>query len=723
MRPPLLTALLLAAPLAGQAPDIRADLDRHRHTLGGISDTLALHRLERAERESDGPDDSIAVGSLRRGFTRLRLAEAGDGWFFQRAARDFDAAAGLRPDWPLAWYGLALAQRGRARWLESDDRNLGSRVGFGPLREALGAARRALAVEPSFPPALALLSETAAALRDTQALREEVGPALTSAWAAGVRTPELALELVRLARTAPDDGAPERLDTLRALLAETAGAGHELVWSGFAAGRPWADSLYFAAARVDDAREVAALRDALRPIAGDSVLEGFDAARGEDRAEWLRRFWTDRARQDLRDPAERLAEHYRRLTVAVTRFALQVNRRFYAPNNAYRSGQSRYDDRGVIWIRHGPPDDRLMTPYFGLPPLETWRYHRADGDLLLHFQAGVYSQAAQSGTLDFGGAIDDYRLVPTLFDWMYRRSPAYDMLLASRCPLLPLYCQYMAWGPYGRRKAVTDEQDLVRASTGIATASDGWERRFAGPLTGTTAAFAVGRSGNRTLVHLAYQLPVSVSDTTLPGAILRAQVHLRIAVLSPAGETVGWLDTTTTAALPPGHPGVLEAFGRVALPVPPGRWNYRVELSVDDSIGRVFPTDSVRVGDFSGSRLALSDLVLGKPGIGAPWVPAAADTAYFTPRGSWARGDTLALYHEIYGLAPGSGYTARISVRRGRRVALTTGWEGLAEGTVTRVARRLSLASLRPGNYLLELELRDPAGRRATSRRSIRITE
>ena len=717
----LLLLAAAAAPLAGQSPEVRAGLDGFRAELARLDDTTTLRARERAL--DPGPDSSDAgtIPWLERGLTRIRLGQVGDGWSFGRATRDFATAASRRPAWPWPWYGRALAEQGRAEWLGADPLNLGSRVGYGALQDALHSARRALAAEPEFLPALALLVDAAVALRDTQAVRAEVRPALAGAWAAGLRTPELVLALTRVAREELDDGLPPSapLDSLRRYLPATAEAGHALAWTALQAGAPWADSLYFSAAAHDDAPGLLAYREALFAIADDSALAGFDAAGGAERADWLRRFWEERARRDLRDPTERLAEHYRRLAHATRHFALQLNRRYYSPNNLYRSGQQWYDDRGVVWVRHGAPDDRVIVPLFGLPPLETWRYRRADGDLLLHFQAGGYS----SGGLDFGGAIDDYRLVPTLFDAMYQRSTAWDLLLLSRCPLHQAYCRYPAWGPHGRAQLVAEEQRVVIGSTEVAVSEAGWERRFAHGMSARMEAFAVGRLGERTLVHLAYQIPVAVRDGVDAGTRLQSPVRVRVAVLGPDGAVVAWGDTTTIASLPPGRPGVLEAFGRAVLAVPPGRWRYRVELGVGDSTGQVFPTDSVEVGDFEGGRLALSDLVLGRPGIGAPWAPEPPDTAYFTPRATWARGDTLALYHEVYGLPAGAPYLVRLTIRRGRRTALTAAWEGTAAGPVTRLGRALSLAALRPGDYLLELAVTAGDGGLATTRRRITITE
>jgi hypothetical protein len=102
-------------------------------------------------------------------------------------------------------------------------------------------------------------------------------------------------------------------------------------------------------------------------------------------------------------------------------------------------------------------------------------------------------------------------------------------------------------------------------------------------------------------------------------------------------------------------------------------------------------------------------------------VPTPGDTAFFNPRRAWARSDTLALYHEIYGLTAGAPYTAALVVLRGKRVALRLAWEGLATGSVTRLTRTLSLNELNRGDYALELRVKDQSGREAASRRQLRV--
>ena len=81
----------------------------------------------------------------------------------------------------------------------------------------------------------------------------------------------------------------------------------------------------------------------------------------------------------MRAHGERLREHYRRLLYARRHFALTVSRRFYGPADAYRSGGMEIDDRGVIYVRHGEPSDRLRPFVFGLMPNESWRLQPGGG--------------------------------------------------------------------------------------------------------------------------------------------------------------------------------------------------------------------------------------------------------------------------------------------------------------------------------------------------------
>ena len=140
----------------------------------------------------------------------------------------------------------------------------------------------------------------------------------------------------------------------------------------------------------------------LATIASDSVLGEFDGEQGARRAAYLRRFWGQRDRADLRTDGERLREHYRRLFYARKNFQLTSNNRHYDIVERYRSGSRDFDDRGVIYIRHGEPSSRASYAAPGLEPNESWRYSRTDGDLIFHFIARE--------------DVQDFKLVESLFD-------------------------------------------------------------------------------------------------------------------------------------------------------------------------------------------------------------------------------------------------------------------------------------------------------------------
>ena len=718
-----LLLLLGPAQLPAQAPGAWSDLERYRGELAQVSDTFQLRRTEYALGGNGGTPESEARRLLRRGLIRLRLGEMGDGWSFGRAANDFSDAAEAEPEWAFSWYARGMALRAEADWHGANRMNLGKRVGFGSLEAAVAAFAEALRRDPTYLPAIQALYDAAVALRDTARMATVVLPALRTASAAGATDPSVYLALGRAERLMGDPGAA--VAAAHGYLATGGDRGlglRELAWSALLIGDPVGDSAYFAGAEFDDSLSVAAYREDLALIADDSVLAGFDRSRGSERVSFLRQFWGDKDREALRGEGERLGEHYRRISHAERHYGLEVNRRYYSPPKGrraadmYRSGSTRFDDRGLVYVRYGDPSDRVLTVTFGIAPNETWTYRRADGDFLLHFAGNE------------GGDIHDLRLVPSVTDIdgvdpRNADNPATLFAFLDRCRIYAPYCKYLNWGNFGRRRILRDEREIVLASVNWAVSTDGHELRFSRPLAVAAKAFAVGRAGDRQLVHIAYQVALDRPDTLPENLAFRVPLRIRVNLADSLGHSAGWADTTTTILLPGG--GVtsrtVDAVGRATLAAPAGRWRYQVAISYDDSTGRVLPTDTVIVGRFDGSQLAVSDLVLSKGGKGALWVPAPGDSAWFNPRTTWDRNDTLAVYHEIYGLAPGEGYREELVLRRGRKAELTLGWSGVASGEVTRIARTLSLERVKPGKYVMEFVVRHADGRTASTRLAIQV--
>ena len=134
----------------------------------------------------------------------------------------------------------------------------------------------------------------------------------------------------------------------------------------------------------------------------DSALRAFDAATPRERVAVARRFWDSRDPEALNGSAERLREHYRRMDYAHRQYPLIPQGHRYDSLLAFDATGSRFDDRGRMFVRHGEPDARTSLSMAGLPPNESWVYHRPGGDLLFNF---AQPDSAQG-----------YRMYESLFD-------------------------------------------------------------------------------------------------------------------------------------------------------------------------------------------------------------------------------------------------------------------------------------------------------------------
>ena len=190
--------------------------------------------------------------------------------------------------------------------------------------------RRALAADPAYLPAALTLADLALGLRDT-ALYAGARDALRRADAAQPDAARRAAAGARAARARPPTSPTRAVAAFehgRRMPIRGGKIRRSPGWSSRARASPSGSAdgerRTSTAAESDDSAVVAGYRADLAPIAADSDLARFDAAHGAERAAWLRRFWTDRDRAELRHDGERLREHYRRLLYARRHFALTI---------------------------------------------------------------------------------------------------------------------------------------------------------------------------------------------------------------------------------------------------------------------------------------------------------------------------------------------------------------------------------------------------------------
>jgi hypothetical protein len=400
------------------------------------------------------------------------------------------------------------------------------------------------------------------------------------------------------------------------------------------------------------------------------------------------------------------------LLYAHRHFRLVSRHRQYT-TEPYRSLQNVLDDRGVIYIRHGEPDDRAQFVSPGIDPNESWLYLRPGGDLLFHFAAR--------------GDVQDYKLVESLADvfgmeagitWQAagRLPPSAVALYESRAHLDPIY-RRIAASTTSQGTILVTERRRSRESVRSGTTTDSYPLRFRNELGSRVQAYAVGGEdgASRLLLIFAVRGSRLVSQRVEAGMLYPLQ--FRLSHREP-GEPPDFLDTTRLflSGQPLGPDEYLTGF--LEVPIEAGRHSLRaVLLDPTGPAGDVVDLDSIEVPDFNGPGLVLSDLVLGDAGGGLGW-PVGADTVPLSPLGSYRPGSSLELYYELHGVDPGTPYRARIEVRGkgggsifsrigrlfgggGPRVALA--FEGVTTGRPMRARQTVNLAPLRPGEYTLTL--------------------
>lgn len=717
-----LAGLLVVAPLVaatGQTPAGRQVLDRFSDSLSVVTvrDTASLrttfNSLDRSAKSSRNP-----LLLLKAGLAARRLGELGADPDFGDAVRLLRKTTALQSSWPYAWLALGTAEAGHAKWQQADRLALGNRVGVESLEAASECYRRALMADSSYAPAAVALADLVLSLHDT-AMYGRARDALRRASPAQ-RSPDVLLARGRMERAA--DEPDSALATFELALQS---GGHrslellELARTRFAMGRNDGERPYFEGAAGDDSVTVAAYRADLTPIASDSELAEFDASTGSKRVEFLTRFWSGRDRAELRADGERIREHYRRLLYARRNFALTLSRRFYNPLDAYRSGSQELDDRGVIYVRHGEPAERLKPFVFGLMPSESWRYARADGDLLFHFSSG----SDRNG----GGDLYDYRLVESVLDLHGASDAPVDQLLLSRQSLSSLYSKMLNWGPYGAAHSRARERGIGRASIEYGTTTDSYELQFSHRLLVVANLVAIGHGPEGPIAHFVFAVASPDSAIPLrPGG--RYPVRVRLVGFDAAGRAAGSVDTTVIVEAPRTLAPAEYLIGRAEVTLPAGRFSWRAAVQTGNDVGVVLPRDSVLVAR-DGPALALSDLAIGIEGASVFWQATPSDTAYLTPFGMVPESREAELYYEVSGVQAGRTYGHEISVYRlkgdrsepERRPVVRLHFDEVAAGAVIHARRTLQLRRLKPGRYLLDVRVSGPDGSSDVRRREMRV--
>jgi tetratricopeptide (TPR) repeat protein len=734
----LLTAAFVTAACvwhdAARAQDL--ELGARIDSISSSTDTASLRRIADPAVRIEGDD---AAATIARGFAAMRLFTiTGDEERAKTARVAFEVARDIEPGEALVWYGLGLTWASGPELAAEPPRFVAvhafaEALGSDPRSRAIRALERSLELDPDLVPAAVALVAVAIRKRDHDALRLARNT-LAAAHEQG-RFRLDALDALARAERALGNEQPA-VDAARRAAVMSGGepsAMYELALALFAAGEDGAGArAWFDAVDTIDPDLADRVHEDLRAIADDWEEDRWSRLDRDGRRDWLRDFWDTRAALAGEPVADRIGEHYRRLDVARARY---WNRRRWGapPSNALllERPDLPFDDRGIIYVRHGEPFDIIRSGDAGTVagpglPNESWVYRTPEGNFrVLHFfnygsaerapgVAGNPGASAADG--GFGDAYNEFVLVHILpcGGWAGDRARYDRRLSLMRC------------NEFDRRSISAE----VRRDAWTALRTDSDAPDYARELDFVFDLFTFRGERDRTDVVAGIVLPADAIEPAPAWQGVAWDLDASLIVADTFFDRVARVDTTLRLqrpAAPP--PGQLLRLS-LTLPVTPGESQAQrlvIADNADPLHGRLAGRE-LDIPDYSGRDLMMSDIVMAEPG----------------PGGTFRRGDiTLSLvptrefpggafqvFYEIYNLADDTGYTTEIVVEKaGRGVGgflrglfgggpeVRLRFDGTAShrDALSRELRRVD-TSLGTGDYRIRVRVTDHSSGRSVER-------
>ena len=401
-------------------------------------------------------------------------------------------------------------------------------------------------------------------------------------------------------------------------------------------------------------------------------------------------FWAKRNPMPAAPHNVRMAEHYRRLREAERAYLFNGFRAWYRNpfthnTEAFPSTyalSSDFDDRGIIFIRHGEPDD------YTVGEASSWLYE--DSLLIFHF--------APTCVKGICGVTKHFSPIPLGTSW-------------------------------GARLVGPDPLDAERKSNaylmrGLTTDRHRWaERTKFMEIPHVVAAFR--GQGRRTLVEVHYAMPLGTLSRALDKQADSVAVEVGMAVHDQAWQPVGFFRETKRLARQNDRAAL--AVDRFQMDVPPDSYHVALHVRSLQTPRLGAYTFDYRPPRFTGPGLKMSDLLLADAVIELEATqPPGRDDLYVqvNPAGRFRARQPVFVYFEIYDLTPSPEgrmryhvtYTLtpkqpgglRGLVRRGEDGAISlaaTEQESPIASPVEYVA--IDVADVPPGAYFLTVTIRD----------------
>jgi len=371
-------------------------------------------------------------------------------------------------------------------------------------------------------------------------------------------------------------------------------------------------------------------------LVSDAELATFRAiASDRKKAAFFHTFW------DLRNPAPasrtnaRLAEHYRRYLFAEKNYEYYGFRTYFNNPDKLRylefpksfSLNREFNDKGIIYIRHGEPTSTTRT--MGDTPYESWLYSGTDELPKRIFHFGQSNSVGNSWRLT--SIPEDPEMLGNLLTWDSR----YYNLLSGQTT------DRLRWADDLRRVSKAAVQEA------LATDEHTWAKRtttFAMPHSVDAFRSAHGKS----LVNISYAIPIASLKKETADTVKKLPIEVGISVTGLKGEVIESRRDTVTFNLYP-EPGAwfVEQYRFV---LPPD--SFKISMHAYTLGTEVISTwnTRVRIPGYGGSTPLLSDIEFLLPSTTASSVEIDGVKVIASPFDAVPRSKLLFVYWQLYNL-------------------------------------------------------------------------
>ncbi len=434
----------------------------------------------------------------------------------------------------------------------------------------------------------------------------------------------------------------------------------------FAKGDPAEGESYYwhAVDKISSWLGAAIIFEDLKYIITDDELRTYNAiASDRKKSLFFHLFWNLRNPSPAARSNVRLAEHERRFLRAEREYEYYGFRNhFNDPDKLHYLSFPRafflnreFNDKGLIYIRHGDPDDVQRT--IGEELNESWLYNeREDSPKRIFY----FTQANTSGNnWRLTSFPEDPRMWENLVIW----DPRYNRLVnGDALDQAQLQTQFRA-----------ESETTVRG--GFATDENTWKKEM--KVFGMPREICTFRGdGGKTLVNVSYAIPLGLIAEELGDSVKELRVEVGVSMNRANGAILASALDTLLLMIPPGRSGSFAELYRFS--VPPD--SVRIAMHARPlGFDMVSTWDArIRLPAYPATVPMLSDIELLLPSSAKSSIEINGVKAIASPFDALPRRNTLYVYWQIYNLTKDAdGKTGYRS-----RVLLTPGESGPGDGSI-----------------------------------------